>query len=117
VRRRRRLRGVARTLPAEAQDVRFYWREWARALVAYFLVAGDPTHVDLSDVAVDPDALILGLDGAVDFARYVDRRFADDTHPALVVQIDADLTQGTIARYSFRRHVYRGERALSAAST
>jgi hypothetical protein len=34
-----------------------------------------------------------------------------------VVQIDADVARGSILRYVFRRHVYRGERALIAATS
>jgi hypothetical protein len=118
-------------LPAEVQDVRFFWKQYATALIKYFEVAGGQAqlgahenakdldaHDPVSGVAtyspVDSDDIFFDSIGAGQFeiAEYVDRRFASTTQPPTDVVFTADVKNGIFDEYQFSRELYRGENAI-----
>ena len=109
--------GRLSSLPSEVQDVRFFWRQYFKALVKYFKVANDVAHTDLSDVKVDPDNLFFDSIGAGQFeiGEYVERQDASKTQEPIDMSISADVKNGIFARYTFSRDLFRGENALYAA--
>lgn len=113
--------GNVANLPADAQDVRFFWKQYAYALVQYMEAAGgglaNETEAAVAAQVVDPDELFFDSIGAGQFeiAEYVDRRFASPTTPPTDINIIADVKNGIFNDYSYSRELYRGENAIYQA--
>jgi hypothetical protein len=103
-------------LPIEAQDIRFFWKQYVIALIKYFKVAGtaneniDGVHAQF----VDPDNLFFDSAGSGQFetGEYVDRRFVTASQDPIDVTFTADIKNGIFNDYSFSRDTYRGETAI-----
>lgn len=110
--------GKLSNLPSEVRDVRFFWKEYVKAIVKYYLKAADPTVADLSGVQIDLDNLFFDSVGAGQFeiAEYVVRDFADKTTNPTDFVFTADVRNGIMSNYNFSRELYRGEELLYAAS-
>ncbi len=104
------------SLPSEAQDVRFFFRQYVIALLKYLTVAGtaNETPDGVHAVPIDPDNLFFDSIGAGQFeiGEYVDRRFASKTQPPLDLVVTADVKNGIFNSYNFSRELLRGESAL-----
>src|SRR6185312_8270759 len=107
-------------LPDDVQDVRFFWKQYAAALIKYFEVAGPPAQIGAHENAKDLDAhdptsgvgtyAPLDFDdiffdsqgaGQYEIAEYVDRRFASTTQPPTDVTFVADVRNGIFDEYTF----------------
>ena len=111
-------KGQLSNLPSAAQDVRFFFQEYVKALLKYFTVAGQAGPVpDLSTIKLDAYDLYFDSIGAGQFesSEYVDRRFASPTQPPTDIVIEADVKNGIFDGYVFSRELYRGEKAIYTA--
>ena len=106
-------------LPTDAQDVRFYWKQYSRALFKYFKAVGssNETPAGVHAQTIDPDNLFFDSVGAGQFetAEYIDRRFVSSTLDPIDINIGADVKNGIFNDYSFSRDIYRGETAIYSA--
>jgi hypothetical protein len=123
-------KGKLSRLPTEVQDVRFFFKQYMKAIVEYFMTGDDRTMIyDIPNatwtdangvkqpIAADPDDLFFDSIGAGQFeiAEYIDRRFASKTqHPTDFV-FSADVKNGIMDEYSFSRALLRGETAIYTA--
>jgi hypothetical protein len=117
----------ALAMPLDAQDSRFFFKEWTYALIQYFKAEGaaatagiDPSSITLADVAAqtfDPYDLFFDSNGAGQFesAEYIERAFATSSTPPLDFSISADIKNGIFNDYYFERYLYRGETAMYSA--
>ncbi len=112
-------KGELSNLPPEMRDRRFYYKMYVLALLKYFIVAGDPTKLDLSAVPVDTTSLFFDSEGSgqYEFAEYIDRRFVTASQPPLDLVVKADILNGTFYDYDFERKLYRDESAVYSALT
>ncbi len=124
--------GNVANLPPDVQDVRFFWKQYATALVKYLKVAGT-AHENAIDIdertpgpgnlytytSVDSDDLFFDSVGAGQFeiAEYVQRDFASATEAPTDIVFEADVKNGIFDEYSFTRELYRGEAMLYQAVT
>ena len=107
-------------LPSEAQDVRFFFRQYVIALLKYLTVSGTPANETpdaVHAVVIDPDNLFFDSIGAGQFeiGEYVDRRFASKTADPTDIVVTADVKNGIFNSYNFSRDIIRGETALYAS--
>ncbi len=106
-------------LPSEAQDVRFFFRQYVIAVIKYLTVAGSvkETVDGVHAVVIDNDNLFFDSIGAGQFeiGEYVDRRFASKTVDPTDLVITADVKNGIFNSYNFSRDILRGETALYAS--
>jgi hypothetical protein len=119
--------GNVANMPPDAQDVRFFWKQYALALIQYMEATGlgfaSENETAVAAQVVDPDDLFFDSQGAGQFevAEYVDRRFASAATatsaamPPTDINITADVKDGIFNDYSFSRELYRGENAIYAA--
>jgi hypothetical protein len=112
-------KGNVANLPADAQDVRFFWKQYVTALVKYMEVAGsaNETVAGVHAAPVDADDLFFDSIGAGQFeiGEYVDRRFASLTQAPTDIVFTADVKNGIFDEYTYSRELYRGESAIYAA--
>jgi hypothetical protein len=116
-------------VPLDAQDNRFYFKEWFLALVQYMKAEGaalaqnkDPSTITIADIdaqTIDEYSLYFDSIGAGQFetAEYIERSFATDTAPPLDFVFEGDIKNGILDAYAFSRFLYRGERAMYQAMT
>jgi hypothetical protein len=114
-------------LPVEAQDVRFFFKEYVTALLQYLEAEGaattagkDPSAVtvaDIDSIVLNEYALFFDSLGAGQFeeAEYIDRSTATDTAPPIDFVFSADVKHGIMNGYTFSRYLYRGETAMYSA--
>jgi hypothetical protein len=119
--------GNVASLPLDAQDVRFFFKEWVTALIQYLKAEGaaatakaDPSLVTLADVEaqkIDDYNLFFDSSGAGQYetAEYVERSFATDATPPLDFRFQADVKNGIFNDYEFSRYLDRGERSVYMA--
>ncbi len=119
--------GNVANLPLDAQDVRFFFKEWVTALIQYLKAEGaaveagkDPSAVTLADIdaqVIDKYNLFFDSVGAGQFetAEYVERGFTTATTPPLDFSFGADVKNGIQNDYAFSRYLYRGETAMYKA--
>jgi hypothetical protein len=117
----------AQSLPNDAQDARFFFKEWTYALIQYFKAEGaaaaagiDPSTITLADIdaqTFDRYDLFFDSNGSGQFesAEYIERGFASSTQPPLDFSISADVKNGIFNDYAFERYLYRGETAMYEA--
>lgn len=110
-------KGKVSNMPADVQDVRFFFKMYMTAMMKYFTVGGQNPVPELSQIAIDPDGLFFDSIGAGQFelCEYVDRRFASKSQAALDITVTADVRNGIFNDYDFTRFTERGESALYAA--
>ena len=114
--------GQLANLPSEAQDIRFYWRNYFTALIKYLKVAGarrtENARLAVHAATVDPDNLFFDSIGAGQFeiAEYVDRRFVTASQDPIRPERRPP-TCGTASSTTttFSRDIYRGETAIYTA--
>jgi hypothetical protein len=110
--------GNVANLPPDAQDVRFFWKQYFLALVQYMEATGsgiaNETETSVASQVIDTDDLFFDSEGAGQFelGEYVDRRFVDASHPPTDIRITADVKNGIFNDYSYSRQLYRGENAI-----
>jgi hypothetical protein len=116
--------GQVSALPTEAQDIRFYFKEYVRALIQYLKAEGaattagkDPSAVTIADVdaqTINQYSIFFDSLGAGQFeeAEYIERSTATDTQPPIDFIFSADVKHGIMNGYDFSRYLYRGETAL-----
>jgi hypothetical protein len=112
--------GNQAALPPDVSDVRFFWKQYVLAMIAYMEVAkadGSETETAVSSTTVDLDSLFFDSqgDGQFEIGEYVDRRFASTTQPPTDVRLEADVKNGIMDLYTFSRELYRGETAIYSA--
>ena len=125
--------GNLATLPVDAQDVRFFFKNYVMALLKYLKAEGaataagtDPSAVTLADVDaqfIDPYGLFFDSIGAGQFeqAEYVERAystggsFPGTTAPPLDFVFSADVIHGIMNGYDFSQYLYRGETTMYTA--
>jgi hypothetical protein len=121
--------GKVSALPLDAQDARFFWKQWATAFVKYNLAStATDAGLKVSDVAnapLNPNDFFFDSVGSGQFeiAEYVDRRYAqadpnnafENKQDITDLEIEADVRNGIFDAYQFSRDIYRGETALYAA--
>ncbi len=113
-------KGKTANLPTEAQDVRFFFKQWFKAFVKYMKVGDQNPVPDLSTIDIDANNLFFDSVGAGQFeiAEYVDRRFvgvdANNVDPTDLV-LTADVRNGIFSNYDFSRETYRGEESIYRA--
>lgn len=119
--------GELAQLPSEAQDIRFFFKQYVTALLEYLEAEGqattagmDPSQVTIADidaVVLNQYSLFFDSLGAGQFeeAEYIDRSTATDTQPPIDFVFSADVKHGIMNGYSFSRYLYRGERAMYGA--
>ena len=118
----------ANKLPADAQDIRFYFREWVQAAIQYLKAEGywasqgstDGSKVTLDQVdaqVIDTYNLFFDSIGAGQFesAEYIERSFTTPTTPPLDFVFEADVKNGIQDLFNFGRYLYRDEKALYTA--
>jgi hypothetical protein len=119
--------GNVNTMPPQAQDRRFFFKEFMTAAVRYFTGPGigatgpsyatmDPVP-SLENVQIDLNNIYFDSIGAGQFeiAEYIDRRFASAAQAPLDIQITADVLNGIFNDWEFNRYLYRGESAFYGA--
>jgi hypothetical protein len=119
--------GNVAKLPTEAQDVRFFFKEYVRALIQYFKAEGaatvagkDPSAVTIADIdaqTINQYSLFFDSLGAGQFeqAEYIERTTATATSPPIDFVFSADVKHGIMNGYDFSQYLYRGETALYTA--
>lgn len=111
-------------LPADAQDQRFFWKQYVKAIIKYLKTVGttgalgpnetpDGVHAEV----VDPFNLFFDSMGSGQFetGEYVDRRFVTSAQDPLDITVTADVKNGIFNSFSFSRDIYRGETAIYTA--
>jgi hypothetical protein len=100
-------KGNATALPADAQQVDFYFQKYATALVKYLLVAGTPDETVDGVHAAPFDAAKLTITsvGVRQFftADYVDERFVAAGGLRTTLTLTADVVDGIVDGYTFAR--------------
>jgi hypothetical protein len=112
-------KGQISNLPIEAQDVRFFWKQYVTALVKYMKAvgAGTETPEGVHSQTFDQDDIFFDSIGAGQFeiGEYVDR------DPSVVNPLDlnvsADVKNGIFDEYTFSKELYRGETAIYTTVT
>jgi hypothetical protein len=119
--------GKVANMPLDARDVRFFFKEWVKAIIQYMKAEGaavsaqkDPSLITLADVdaqTIDRYNLFFDSIGAGQYetAEYVERAWATNTTPPLDFSFSADVKNGILNDYAFSRYLYRGENALYQA--
>lgn len=119
--------GDLANLPVEAQDVRFFFKEYVQALIQYLEAEGvatttgkDPSAVTIADIdaiVLNEYSLFFDSLGAGQFeqAEYIDRSTATDTAPPIDFVFSADVKHGIMNGYTFSRYLYRGETLMYTA--
>lgn len=119
--------GKVTAMPAEAQDIRFFFKEWVPALVQYLKAEGafttakkNPALVTVGDVdaqTIDEYNLFNDSIGAGQFetSEYIERAFTTADTPPLDIIFEADVKNGIMDAFVFSRYLFRGERALYMA--
>jgi hypothetical protein len=119
--------GNVANLPLDAQDVRFFFKEWVTALIQYLKAEGaaveagkDPSAVTLADIdaqVIDKYDIFFDSIGAGQFetAEYIERAFTTDSSAPLDFSFGADVKNGILNDYAFSRYLYRGESAMYQA--
>ncbi len=114
-------------MPLDAQDDRFFFKEWVYAFLQYLKAEGaavaagtDPSAITLGDVdaqTLDSDNLFFDSsgDGQFEKAEYIERAFVTNSVPPLDFTIGADIKNGIFDDYAFSRYLYRGETAVYRA--
>jgi len=120
-------KGDLASLPAEAQDIRFFFKQYVTALIQYLEAEGkattaskDPSAVTIADIdtyAINPYSIFFDSLGAGQFeeAEYIDRTTASATTPPIDFVFSADVKHGIMNGYNFSQYLYRGETALYSA--
>jgi hypothetical protein len=110
-------KGKLANLPTEAQDVRFFFKQWFKAFVKYMQVGDQNPVPDLAGLKIDANNLFFDSVGAGQFeiAEYVDRRFASPTQDPTDLVLTADVRNGIFSTYDFSRETYRGETGIYGA--
>ena len=109
-------KGKVTKLPFDAQDIRFYWKQYTTAIFKYMTVGDKNPVPDLSAIVLDQDNLFFDAVGSqFEIAEYIDRRFASKTQDPTDITMVADTKGGIFNDYAFSRELYRGEEALYAA--
>jgi hypothetical protein len=109
--------GVA-NLPKDVQSLRWVFKQFVLASVKYFKATGQygayPTLKQIDAQTVSLDDLFFDSEGnGYEDAKYVDRSFVDSANQdPTVMTVAVMLTAGTVDRWDFTRHNYRGEKAL-----
>ncbi|MFI5296860.1 MAG: hypothetical protein ACHREM_02085 [Polyangiales bacterium] len=105
-------------LPQNVASQRFIFQQFMFASVKYFKATGEfgayPTMAQVDGEAVNIDDLYFDSEGTgYEDAKYVDRTFVNKSNKdPLVITTAANLTGGTVDRWAFTQHNYRGEKAL-----
>jgi hypothetical protein len=120
--------GTVGKLPGDAQDVRFFFKEWGQALLQYMKAEGAAasagstngstvTLAALDAQVIDSYNLFFDSIGAGQFEsmEYVERAFTDANTPPLDFVFTADVKNGIQDEYHFERYLYRDEKALYTA--
>ncbi len=114
-------------MPVDAQDSRFFFKEWVYAFLQYLKAEGaavaagvDPSTITLADVDAQTfDSFNLFFDsigaGQFETAEYVERAFVSSGVPPTDFKLTADIKNGIFDEYEFSRYLYRGETALYTA--
>ncbi len=107
-------------VPPELRDVRFYFKQYVRAIVRYLKVAGNPaleTAQGVHDAAINTDDLHFDSAGAGQWetAEYIDRDFVTNEKPPVAFHVTSDIKNGIFNDYSFGYQLYRAEKAMYEA--
>jgi len=107
--------GKLENMPYEIRDTRFFYRAYVKALIKYFVAAGEgnETPVGVHNAKYSFDDLHFDSAGAGQWetAAYIDRRFANES-PPVAFTVTADIKNGIFNDYEFSRQLYRGEKLI-----
>ena len=111
--------GKVSNLPLDAQDVRFFFKQWFTGLVKYLKNASNPAATADAIHAQKVSGFNLFFDsvgaGQFELAEYIDRDSVDaNTKPTDIV-FNADVRNGIMSGYDVSRELYRGELAMYTA--